>query len=587
MKARICIGCDHAAVSAKDEIVKELRAADHDVDDMGASSSDPVDYPDVAALVAERVSAGAAERGILLCGTGIGVCIASNKIPGIRAALCHDITTARLSRQHNDANVLCLGARTTGIAVAMDIVRAWLAAEFEAGRHQRRIEKIAALGRRGGGIARAEGADEMTHSLADVDPEVAAAVDGEIRRQQETLELIASENFVSPAVLAAAGTVLTNKYAEGYPGRRYYGGCEFVDIVERLARDRACRLFSAEHANVQPHSGSQANMAVYFTACRPGDTVLGMNLSHGGHLTHGHPLNFSGMMYKMIAYGVRRDTETIDYEEMAALAIEHRPKLIVVGASAYSRVIDFARVREIADTVSARVMADVAHIAGLIAADLHPSPVRTADFVTSTTHKTLRGPRGGLVLCRKDMAKELDKKAFPGIQGGPLMHIIAAKAVCFQEALQPSFKVYQQRILENAKALASSLMKEGFRIVSGGTDNHMFLIDVASAGTTGKAAEEALERAAVTVNKNAIPFDTRPPLDPSGIRIGTPAVTSRGMGTAEMETIGALIARVLKKMSDERALAEVREEVRSLCRRFPLPYQETGAAASAGRVTPA
>ncbi len=427
----------------------------------------------------------------------------------------------------------------------------------------------------------------MTHPLRETDPETAAAIDAEVRRQQETLELIASENFVSPAVLAAAGTVFTNKYAEGYPGRRYYGGCENADTVERLARDRACRLFGAEHANVQPHSGSQANMAVYFTACAPGDTVLGMNLSHGGHLTHGHPLNFSGSLYRIVAYGVRRDTETIDYDELEALAREHRPKLVVVGASAYSRVIDFERIRAAADAVGALVMADIAHIAGLVAAGLHPSPVPTADFVTTTTHKTLRGPRGGMVLCRKEHAKELDRRAFPGVQGGPLVHIIAAKAVCFQEALRPSFKEYQGRIVENARALAARLAREGLRIVSGGTDNHMFLLDVASAGTGGKAAEESLERAAITVNKNAIPFDTRPPLDPSGIRIGTPAVTTRGMGALEMDAIGAFMARVLRAGADERVVAEVREEVRALCRKFPLPYSPIEDPAEAARTQPA
>lgn len=424
------------------------------------------------------------------------------------------------------------------------------------------------------------------HPLVTADPEVAAALDGEILRQQQTLELIASENFVSPAVLAAAGTVFTNKYAEGYPGRRYYGGCEYVDIVERLARDRACRLFGAEHANVQPHSGSQANMAVYFTACKPGDTVLGMNLSHGGHLTHGHPLNFSGMLYKIVPYGVRKDTETIDYDEMEALAREHRPKMIVVGASAYSRVIDFARIGAIAAQTGALVMADIAHIAGPIAAKLHPSPVPHADFVTTTTHKTLRGPRGGVVLCRKTHAKDVDRRAFPGIQGGPLVHIIAAKAVCFKEALEPSFADYQAQVLGNARTLAAKMTAEGFRVVSGGTDNHLFLVDMAVTGTGGKAAEEALEKASITVNKNAIPFDTRPPLDPGGIRIGTPAVTTRGMGSAEMETIGGLISLVLKNLNTpaiDRVISEVRDEARRLCREFPLPYEPIGIATGAGR----
>jgi len=427
----------------------------------------------------------------------------------------------------------------------------------------------------------------MTHPLVGADPEIASAVDAEVARQQETLELIASENFVSPAVLAATGTVFTNKYAEGYPGRRYYGGCEFVDQVETLARERACRLFGAEHANVQPHSGSTANMIAYFTACRPGDTILGMNLAHGGHLTHGHPLNFSGMMYKVVAYGVRRDTETIDYDEMAALAKQHRPRLIVAGASAYSRAIDFARFRAIADEVGATVMADIAHIAGPVAAGLHTSPIPSADFVTTTTHKTLRGPRGGVVFCRAEHAKALDRIAFPGLQGGPLVHVIAAKAVCFQEALQPSFKEYQRRVLDNARALAASLAGEGFRIVSGGTDNHLFLMDVAAAGLGGKEAEGALERAHITVNKNAIPFDTRPPLDPSGIRIGTPAITTRGMGPQQMEMIGSWIARVLKGVQTpqgDKIIGEVGREVKQLCLGHPLPYRTIGTESLRGSI---
>jgi len=415
-------------------------------------------------------------------------------------------------------------------------------------------------------------------SLLATDPQIAEAIDNEIRRQQETLELIASENFVSPAVLAAMGSVFTNKYAEGYPGRRYYGGCEFVDIVERLARERACALFGADHANVQPHSGSQANMAVYFTVLKPGDKILGMNLSHGGHLTHGHPLNFSGFLYQVIPYGVRQDTETIDYDEVAALTREHRPKMIVVGASAYSRTIDFPRFRAIADEVGAKVMVDMAHIAGIVAAGLHPNPIPHADYVTTTTHKTLRGPRAGVVLCKKEHAKELDKKTFPGVQGGPLVHIIAAKAVCFKEAGTPEFKEYQKRILENAKTLAATLAAEGYRIVSGGTDNHLFLMDVASKGLTGKIVENALERAGITVNKNTIPFDTRPPLDPSGIRVGTPAVTTRGMGVKEMEAIGRLIARVLREPESEPTARAVHGDVAEICRAFPLPYRTMGAA---------
>jgi len=419
-------------------------------------------------------------------------------------------------------------------------------------------------------------------TLPSADPEIAEAIDNEIRRQQDGIELIASENFVSPAILQAAGSVFTNKYAEGLPGRRYYGGCEFVDRVERLARDRACALFGAEHANVQPHSGSQANMAVYMTALEPGDTVLGMNLSHGGHLTHGHPLNFSGLLYRIVPYGVRKGDETIDYDEMASLAREHKPRLIVAGASAYSRVIDFARFRAVADEVGAKVMVDMAHIAGIVAAGLHPNPVPHADFVTTTTHKTLRGPRGGLVLCRKAFAKDLDRRLFPGIQGGPLVHIIAAKAICLKEAAAPSFREYQRRVLENARTLASALARAGFRIVSGGTDNHVFLLDVASKGLSGKIAEEALDRAGITVNKNAIPFDERPPMDPSGIRIGSPAITTRGMGASEMETIAGMIARVLAEPAKEELARSIRAQVLELCRAFPLPYRPIGARAVSG-----
>lgn len=408
------------------------------------------------------------------------------------------------------------------------------------------------------------------HSLAESDPEIFNAIQNETRRQHEGLELIASENFVSQAVLEAAGSVFTNKYAEGYPGKRYYGGCEFTDVVESLAIGRAKQLFGAEHVNVQPHSGSQANMAVYLTACQPGDTVLGMDLSHGGHLTHGHPLNFSGKGYKIVAYGVRKEDETIDYDQMEALAKEHKPKMIVCGASAYSRVIDFERIAAIAKSVGALVMADIAHIAGLVATGLHPSPVPHCDFVTTTTHKTLRGPRAGMIMCREQFAKDVDRNVFPGIQGGPLVHIIAAKAVAFKEALQPEFKAYQQQIVKNAAALATALADAGFRIVSGGTDNHVFLVDVFSKGILGKDAEKALEAAHITVNKNTIPFDTNPPMKASGVRLGTPAVTTRGMGEAEMKQIAALLAEVLSATTDEAVRQSVIVKVKELTARFPL-----------------
>jgi glycine hydroxymethyltransferase len=410
----------------------------------------------------------------------------------------------------------------------------------------------------------------MWRTLAEADPEIADAIRSELHRQNSGLELIASENFVSRAVLEAAGSVFTNKYAEGYPGRRYYGGCEYVDVVERAAIARAKALFGAEHANVQPHSGAQANMAAYFSLLKPGDTVLGMNLAHGGHLTHGHPLNFSGKLYTIVPYGVRKDDERIDYDELDRLADEHRPKMIMVGASAYPRVIDFPRIRAAADRVGAPVVTDMAHIAGLVAAGIHPTPVPFSDFVTTTTHKTLRGPRGGMVLCREQYAKELDKNVFPGIQGGPLVHIIAAKAICLKEAADPSFADYQRQIATNAQRLAAALAAAGFRLVSGGTDNHLMLVDVFSRGITGKVAEAALGKAGITVNKNAIPFDQNPPLVASGIRIGTPAVTSRGMREPEMDAIGSFIARALQSRDEDKTLATIRVEVEALCRKFPL-----------------
>jgi glycine hydroxymethyltransferase len=410
----------------------------------------------------------------------------------------------------------------------------------------------------------------MDRRLADVDPDIAAAIQRETLRQAEGLELIASENFVSRAVLEATGSVFTNKYAEGYPGRRYYGGCEQVDVVESLAIQRAKDLFGAEHVNVQPHSGAQANMAVFMAMLQPGDTILGMNLAHGGHLTHGHPLNFSGKYFNIVPYGVSRDDERLDYDELERLATEHRPKLIIAGASAYPRVFDFPRIRAIGTAVGALVMTDMAHIAGLVAGGVHPSPVPHADFVTTTTHKTLRGPRAGMVLCRQPFAKDLDRAVFPGMQGGPLVHVIAAKAVCLKEAAQSSFADYQRQIVANASRLAAVIQAGGYRLVSGGTDNHLMLVDVFSKGLTGKAAEAALGKAGITVNKNAIPFDQNPPMVASGIRIGTPAVTTRGMGEREMELIGELIVRALATPDSDQALAAVKTEVEALCRKFPL-----------------
>ena len=425
----------------------------------------------------------------------------------------------------------------------------------------------------------------MTHSVdtavtdrhravADADPEIAQAIRDEVNRQNTGLELIASENFVSAAVLEVMGSVLTNKYAEGYPGRRYYGGCEWVDVAESLAIDRAKALFGADHANVQPHSGAQANMAAYFALLKPGDTVMGMNLAHGGHLTHGHPLNFSGQLYKIVPYGVRREDEQIDYDELTRLAREHKPQMIMVGASAYPRVIDFARISTVATEVGAAMVTDMAHIAGLVAAGVHPSPVPYSDVVTTTTHKTLRGPRGGLALCREAHAKSLNRALFPGVQGGPLMHIIAAKAVCLKEATEPGFASYQRQVVTNAQRLAASLAANGFRLVSGGTDNHLLLVDVFSQGLTGKVAEAALGKAGITVNKNAIPFDENPPMVASGIRLGTPAVTTRGMAEPEMDRIGEFVSRVLATPEDDRVASMVRAEVEGLCRTFPL-YPES------------
>jgi glycine hydroxymethyltransferase len=402
------------------------------------------------------------------------------------------------------------------------------------------------------------------------DPEVYEAIRLETERQEFKLELIASENLVSEDVLEAAGSVFTNKYAEGYPGKRYYGGCEYADIVERLAIDRARRLFGCEHVNVQPHSGSQANMAVYMASLKPGDTIMGLNLSHGGHLTHGSPVNFSGMLYNVVSYGVRRDDHRIDMEEVAALARTHRPKLIVVGASAYPRVIDFDAFRKVADETGALMMVDIAHIAGLVVAGLHPSPVKVSEFVTTTTHKTLRGPRSGIIMCKEAYAKAVDKVIFPGIQGGPLVHIIAAKAVAFKEAMAPSFAAYQRRIISNAKALSIALMDLGYDLVSGGTDNHLMLVDLTRQGVTGKEAEESLVKAGITVNKNTIPFETRSPFVTSGVRIGVPAVTTRGMNEEEMRLIATLIDRAVKARSDDPALERIKLEVRALCERHPF-----------------
>jgi RpiB/LacA/LacB family sugar-phosphate isomerase len=553
------VGSDHAGLALKQALVPALQQRGLTVRDVGTHSLDSTDYPDYAHAVAHLVAEGEADFGLLCCSTGIGMSMAANKVAGVRAALVVNEEVAALTRQHNDANVLCLGAKTTTPEHAVKILDAFLQADFEGGRHERRVSKIE---------------DEMHPelTLAHIDPEIAAIIDHERQRQQENIELIASENFTSPAVMETQGSVLTNKYAEGYPKKRWYGGCENVDLAEQLAIDRAKQLFGAEHANVQPHSGSGANMAVYFSVLKPGDKLLTMDLSHGGHLTHGNKANFSGKFFEIVHYGVRPGDERIDYDQLAVMAREHRPKMITVGASAYPRIIDFARMGEIAREVGALLLADIAHIAGLVAAGVHPSPIPHADFVTTTTHKTLRGPRGGLIMCRAQYAKGIDSQVFPGIQGGPLMHVIAAKAVCFHEALQPGFKEYQQQIVKNAAALAEGMQRNGFRLVSGGTENHLMLVDVGARGLTGKQGQLALDEAGITTNKNTIPFETRSPFEASGVRLGTPAVTSRGMKEPEMAAIADMISEVLLDLANPATAHKVRDRVRALTAKFPLPY---------------
>jgi RpiB/LacA/LacB family sugar-phosphate isomerase len=550
------LGADHAGFTLKESVKRHLQALGLPFSDLGTHSTDSVDYPDIAGTVAQQVASGRNQLGILCCKTGIGMSIAANKVPGIRAALVTSVETATLARRHNNANVLCLGAESVAGDQAPALIEAFFKAPFEGGRHERRVNKIESA---------------LSGSLDLVDPQIAQILRRERRRQDDHLELIASENFVSQAVMQAQGSVLTNKYAEGYPRRRWYGGCEVVDEAEQLAIDRARKLFDAEHANVQPHSGSGANMAVYFAMLKPGDRILTMDLSHGGHLTHGNKANFSGRFFEVIHYGVSRETERIDYDSLAALAEQHRPRMITVGASAYPRIIDFQRMGEIARSVGALLLADIAHIAGLVVAGLHPSPVGHADFITTTTHKTLRGPRGGLILCPAKYAKEIDAQMFPGIQGGPLMHVIAAKAVCFEEALQPAFKGYQQQVLANSKALAEGMRRNGFRLVSGGTDNHLMLVDVGARGFSGKDCQTVLDSAGITLNKNTIPFETRSPFQASGIRIGSPAVTTRGMREPEMAAIADMISEVLVDLKNEAAIQEVRRRVRELTSRFPLP----------------
>ena len=549
------LGADHGGFELKEKLKAHLERQGIAVQDYGPASDDSCDYPDFAQAVARSVASGQHTLGLLICKTGIGMSIAANKIAGVRAALVTDAETAAVTRKHNDANVMCLSATQTGAETAKGILDAFVNGDFEGGRHERRVDKLEGSGR-----------------VEVVDPDVDEVLRLEKTRQQENIELIASENFTSPAVMEVQGSVLTNKYAEGYPGKRWYGGCEHVDVAEELAIARAKEVFGCDYANVQPHSGSGANMGVYFAVLKPGDKLLTMDLSHGGHLTHGNAANFSGKFYEIVHYGVGKEDERIDYDQLASMAVEHKPRMITVGASAYSRVIDFERMGEIARDCGAMLLADIAHIAGLVAAGCHPNPVPHADFVTTTTHKTLRGPRGGLIMAKEQYAKQLQSNVFPGIQGGPLMHVIAAKALCFKEALTPEFKEYQQQVIMNAKALAEGMERNGFRLVSGGTDNHLLLVDVQAKGLTGKECQEALDHAGITVNKNTIPFETLSPFKASGVRLGTPAVTTRGMCEPEMAAIADMISEVLADVNNVDAAKKVRQRVRELTTRFPLPY---------------
>ena len=560
-KLAIALAADHGGFAIKEEIAAILRESGHNVIDCGAYAVDPADdYPDFGAKAAKAVSLGNADAAVLICRSGVGMGIVGNRFHGVRGCVAYSSAVAAKSREHNASNLLVLPADFTTADEMKSILKTWLATPFSGDpRHERRLNKIE--------IASYDDIAAVRVS----DPEVAAIIDREAARQNDGIELIASENFASCAVRAAQGSVMTNKYAEGYSGKRYYNGCAHIDEVETLAIERVKELFGAEAANVQPHSGSGANQAVYTAMCQPGDTVLAMSLDHGGHLTHGHPLNFSGKLYNMVAYGVSRETEMIDYDEVEKLAVENKPKMILAGASAYPRIIDFARLREIADKVGAILWVDMAHIAGLVAAGEHPSPVPYCDIVTTTTHKTLRGPRGGLILCREQYLKAINSAVFPGLQGGPLEHVIAAKAVCFKEALSDDFKRYQHQVKLNAAKLASELAARGFRIVSGGTDNHLMLIDLRPKQATGKAVANALDLAHITVNKNMIPFDPEKPFVTSGIRIGTPAVTTRGLKEAEMVRVADFIERGVALREDEAALRKLGEEVQAFMADYPMP----------------
>ena len=554
---KIIIGSDHGGVDLKAALVAALGAVD-----AGCATKASCDYPDYAVKVALAVSKGEADFGILICRSGIGMSMCANRFANVRAAVCATVEAAVTTRQHNGANVLCMGADALSIGYAVEMAKAFIATPVDMdARHARRRAKLERAGRLSDASV-----------LAQADAEVFAAVEAQTRQEDGAINLIASENYVSRACRAAAGSVLMNKYAEGYPGNRWYSGCGPVDQVERLAIERAKTLFGADHANVQPNGGSAANMAVYAAALKAGDTIMSMALDQGGHLSHGAKVNFSGKFLNVVPYGVSRETETIDYDALEAQALEVKPKLLVAGASAYPRTIDFKRIREICDKAGCLMMVDMAHIGGLVAGGAHPSPVPYADFVTATTHKTLCGPRGGIILCKAEYAKAVDMAVFPGLQGGPLENVIAAKAVCFREWLQGGRQGYARRVVDNCRALCKTVQDRGYRIVSGGTDNHLFLVDVkASRGICGKDAAAALDAAGIVTNKNTIPYDTEGPFKASGVRIGTASVTTRGMGAGEMIKIGTWIADILDDIASESTRARVRAEAAELCAKFPVP----------------
>ena len=561
---RIAITSDHAGFELKQKIRTNLESNGIGVTDLGPKNIEPVDYPDYGKAIANQILEGKADKGIALCGTGIGISISANRFKGIRAALCHNSETAKQARKHNNANIIAIGARHINFENAIACINTFLETEFEGNRHNRRINKL----------------DDEIPKIKETDledKELSDALADELDRQQNTVELIASENFASSNILYYQGSVLTNKYAEGYPGKRYYGGCEFVDVIENLAIERLKSLFSCNWANVQPNSGSQANQAVYLALLSPGDTILGMSLSAGGHLTHGAAPNQSGKYFKSYTYGVRKNDGIIDYEEVRTLAKKYKPKLIIAGASAYSAKIDFKIFREISDEVNAYLLVDMAHYSGLIASGCYPNPLDFADVCTSTTHKTLRGPRGGIILTNdEELAKKFNSAIFPGLQGGPLMHVIAAKAVAFGEALKPDFKTYQENVIENAKVLSKTLEERGFRIVTGGTDTHVVLVDVGSKNIKGNEAEKSLGNANITCNKNGIPFDTEKPMVTSGIRLGTPAGTTRGFGRDDFMNIGNWIADVLEELqingidNNHKAELLIKNKVLDLCKNYPI-----------------